>query len=284
MSLREGAIDIEDQLRIDAQYLKASKRLKERDVQVGQFMRTLNVHRRIAESLVGSYRKAESLKVEAVEGEGLFQVLEENSFGDFSRYLIDPHSESCSCRKKETVGIPCAHLISVMIHLDVTDKLPDQIHPRWLMTDRDHQDFESISIGDSLTDPVLCEVPAKSLTPQQRYSRLNGMCQSIASLGGRSKKMYEIVLNDLNKLLRRLTQPVSADDVIDAIGIRPGRPTTKRIRTESRRKNRKSNDSGENCGPEDRMSCQICDDGEHDTKHCPYRDELKQFISINLLV
>jgi hypothetical protein len=104
------------------------------------------------------------------------------------------------------------------------------------------------------------------------------MCQSIASLGGRSKKMYKIVMNDLEELLKRLTQPVSAVSVIDAMGIRPGRPTTKRIRIESKRKQTKSKDSGDDCDPEHRVSCQICDDDDHDTKHCPYHDDLKRFV------
>jgi hypothetical protein len=273
IDLRQFAIDMENQLRVDAQYLKASKRFKERDTQVGDFMNRLNVHRRIAESLVGSYNKALSLKVEAVDGDDLFQVTEENSFGDLSRYLINTHFESCSCRKKETVGIPCAHLISVMIHLNVMNKLIYQIHPRWQMADDQHQDFESTS----LTEPMTHEGLAKSMTPQQRYSRLNGMCQSIASLGGRSKKAYEMVMNDLEELLKRLTRPNSTEDVVDAIGIRCGRPARNRIRVNTKRNRKPPDRSNDDSESGQKGIFQICDD-DHKAKHCPYREDLKRFI------
>jgi hypothetical protein len=275
--LRQNANDVEDQARVNEQYLKSAKHYKMKDPQVQIFMDNYLVSRRIAEALAGSYNKASRLTVTEMESENQFRVEEPAAFGESSEFVVDADADSCSCWKKETVGIPCSHLICVLMKLGQLDRLAELIDRRWTsdaITNAEVE-IEFHSIPDSVpVDPAM-----SPSTPRQRYVRLFGMCQSIASLAGKTERTYEMALGDLQGLLSRLERPGGeecdcGDEVMDARGNRAGRPSMKRIRTEStgQQSSVPSSNAGHSHG------CEICD-GDHSPKNCPHHQEMMSFVT-----
>jgi hypothetical protein len=70
---------------------------------VEEFMESFGIHRRIADALAGSFKKAETLQCEQ-QDENTYRILEANIFNKCSIYLVHiGEPVMCSCRKMETV-------------------------------------------------------------------------------------------------------------------------------------------------------------------------------------
>jgi hypothetical protein len=82
-----------------------------------------------------------------------------------------------------------------------SDRLGDFIDSHWISDESVHFEFQYIP------ESVEGRRSEKCSTSQERYDQLYGMCRSIASLGGKSQRMYEMALGDLERLISRLERP-----------------------------------------------------------------------------
>jgi hypothetical protein len=271
VDLRQVAIDIEDQIHVNAEYLKARKPHKSDDTEVDTFMKEFHVHRQIAEALLGSYDKGGLLSAELTDQKGVYEINEPDIFHtddkpSYSRYLVNICERRCSCRKVETVGLPCSHLMCLMRSCDVVkEEMPRLIHPRWIEQDETRINLELQFIPDVVeVDPTV-----KCLTKRQRYNHLNQFARAIAALGCGSKHEYKMALGVLNDLMQRLTPADcnEADQIADARGIRAGRPARKRIRSDQPVDPPKQAIS--------MKACRICG-GNHEILRCPHLAEVKR--------
>jgi hypothetical protein len=158
-------------------------------------------------------------------------------------------------------------------------KLDALIHARWLLIpEREEFETDIEFLLVPARQVVVEETPGESLTPVQRYCRLNAMCQPVASLGGKTKQSYAMVMSDLEDLLKKLTQPesVQTGNPVDANGIRAGRPRKIRTSVESKTRRNSARCSSVKTGGKG-GSCRICDGG-HRTDLCPDLRKLKLFI------
>ncbi|KAL4373436.1 hypothetical protein AHAS_Ahas05G0081600 [Arachis hypogaea] len=48
---------------------------------------------------------------------------------------------NCSCMKMESFGIPCKHIIYVLVHEDIDKLSRSLVLPRWTKTCRGHQNY-----------------------------------------------------------------------------------------------------------------------------------------------
>jgi hypothetical protein len=108
-------------------------------------------------------------------------------------YCEDPRDLRCSCLRMESLGLPCDHIVVVMLYLDIDDLPSCLVLPRWSKYAKD-QIREKYGNGSLYSDSQ----------PAARYSGIIQMCKVVAELVHNDVNEFNNVIDMLGGEIRRL--------------------------------------------------------------------------------
>jgi hypothetical protein len=108
-------------------------------------------------------------------------------------YCEDPLDLRCSCLRMESLGLPCDHIVVVVLYLDIDDLPSGLVLPKWSKSAKD-QIREKNGNGSLYWD----------LQPAARYSGIIQMCKVVAELVHNDVNEFNNVIDMLGGEIRRL--------------------------------------------------------------------------------
>lgn len=218
--MRDIITQAERRREMNRHYIKERKIRKVYGSKVIDFMKLLKIDKRIAEAINGSFDKTENLTVTEND---TFWIINEIKTGD-SFYVKNSKGWSCSCGKMSSCGLPCSHILKVLIAKDIlAESLGELISSRWILS---NENLESSLIikTDELTDFEI-ETSDKMPSVKKRYLEIKSRCQTIAELASKNEASYENVIEALDIIEKKLI-----GIIVDAHGTRSGRHRKSRIK------------------------------------------------------
>ena len=203
-------------------YIKKRKIKKAFGSEIIRFMKEFNVDKMIAEAINGSFTKSKSDKLTVKELNDVWMISENDTNDSF----VVRNSEvwSCSCGKLACCGLPCSHIMKILIDKDILiDALKKIISPRWIITNQ-KLDLAMIIKSDELAEYEL-ETSEYAPSVKERYIDIKSKLQTIAELACKNKSNYEEVMLELNNIEKKLI-----GIVVDAHCTRCGRHRKTRIK------------------------------------------------------
>ncbi|KAJ1388043.1 Zinc finger, PMZ-type [Sesbania bispinosa] len=94
-------------------------------------------------------------------------------------YIAEPLFLKCSCQRMESFGLPCDHIIGVMVHLNIQEMPKCLVLSRWTMGVKDSA-YEIRDGRNSIWDSVF----------DARCGYLDFLCKKMNRLGGRSATRF----------------------------------------------------------------------------------------------
>lgn len=219
---------ITEQQKINDQYVKSRKLHKANDPKIIELIATFNISLRIAEAVVGSFRKAERLKCEKKGSEYLIKediITDDKTTTRTETYTVS--GNHCTCNKFEQSGLPCSHFISTII-FEKKDLSSIPISQRWII------DKEATSLIDDIQIKALkgeyCYhhdlAPSSQVTSKNgRFLLIMSESHELATLGSRSSADFDYVINRLKDIIEKLE---TGKSIVEDVGTRPGRKPSKR--------------------------------------------------------
>lgn len=161
-------ISVSDKRRaLNRRFIKERKMKKVYGTKVLEFMKLLNIDKRIAEAINGSFDKTENMTVTEIET--FWQVTENKTRDSF--YVRNCDGWSCSCGKLSSCGIPCSHIMKILIEKNILNEtLSKLISLRWTIANNQNMESLIISKTDELTDFEL-ETSEKPASVKKKISR-----------------------------------------------------------------------------------------------------------------
>ena len=136
------------------------------------------------------------------------------------RHVLIPEGEgmvSCSCQYQECYGLPCRHILRVMLLLQ--RPLPTSgIDQRWVVRSAEQQNAAVLALL-ALRPPArdAAAGPAQP-TRDERYELIMGVAKGLAEAGSMSASAYELVMAGLAALHDRARNAVTGQHVAAARG------------------------------------------------------------------
>lgn len=219
--------EIIEQQETNKQYIKCRKQHKANDPLIIEMIATFNVGTRIAEALVGSFKKMERLKCNKNGDNYLVDDEIKNNEGKIIRtekfIVIGDH---CSCNKLEQTGLPCSHLFKIyQMEKKAIGSLP--ISKRWILNNDSVPSADDIQIKTLKTNFQYKDVQpsAQVISSSGRYLLILSKAHNLATVGSRTSKDFDYVMQTLEEAQQKI---MNNETVVDDAGIRPGRKSSKR--------------------------------------------------------
>jgi hypothetical protein len=253
--------NIEEQRTRNRQWLK-TRRTHVDHSGCEHLVQQFHVDRSIAESLAGSLAKSEGLSY--VRAANVFEVLEDNFFGEQSRFLVSLDGTDCSCGKLATVGLPCSHIFRILSEINQMEKVRELIHPRWVLNDEEYCVAQTEQILTRL-ETLPKDLLSADLTVRQRFASSLANSQEAASVACKTQEAYEAFVAMLKQFIQDHMKPVGPKQgqVRDLGGIRAGRKPLKRAQQVS------------SCAS--KKTCAICGNPHPEVK-CPHLNDVKRYV------
>lgn len=146
--MRDIIIQAERRREMNRHYIKERKIRKVYASKVIDFMKLFKIDKRIAEAINGSFDKTENLTITEND---TFWIINDIKTGD-SFYVNNSKGWSFSCGKLSSCGLPCSHILKVLIAKDILEEtLGELISSRWILS---NENLESSLMNktDELTD------------------------------------------------------------------------------------------------------------------------------------
>lgn len=121
---------------MNREYFKGRNICKISDRRIFEFMEKFSIDRRISESIIGSFHKAEDPEKEFIEKtkEGEWKITENKTVTCF--IVTNTDHWQCDCGKINTTGLPCSHIIKVFIQSKIDlNFCKELISKRWLLNE-----------------------------------------------------------------------------------------------------------------------------------------------------
>ncbi|XP_020175361.1 protein FAR1-RELATED SEQUENCE 5 isoform X1 [Aegilops tauschii subsp. strangulata] len=154
---------------------------------------------------------AAQLHVDVVENGSRFEVYKSSMLAEkvfrTRRYLVLANLKqeefACICGKFQKDGIVCAHILRVLVNLNMA-VLPDKYYiQRWKPKDRKYVRDKQFNVPMELTEA----------SRHLRYSQLSTILNEMASDGARTNQKYLYVVNESERIFAGLDEMTKADEL-----------------------------------------------------------------------